>query len=167
MNITKKWFDGNIPVNAVPASIDSDFSVNHAEIVITAKTIGKVGNDITVNLIAKEESKIPLSVEVDGKNINVVLATNDSEEVITKASELISAIKAHPEANNLIDIKLATGSNGSGVVVEDELKLKNGVDGTVCQDTEVIVEYSGQKYINIAPNSIRDANWRKLNIVEY
>ncbi len=167
MDIRKKWFAENAPLNAIAASVDSVFDVANAEIVVTAKIKGEIGNEIVLNLIDLKEENVPLSIDVDKKTINVILATDSQGAIKTKASELKTAIADNELASELIKIDFATGNSGAGVVDGAELVLENGVNGTVCQDTEVIVKHDNQLYINIAPNSIHDANWRKLNLVEY
>lgn len=170
MNITKKWFDGDAPVNAAYASVATEFSTANAEMILAGKYRGIDFNDWTVNLIDPSGNNKALSVEVDNDNkeINISLATGAEGAITSKAEDIKDLIEAHEVASNIISVAYAEDNTGEGVVGEAELVLDNGVDGTVCQDNNVIVEDGdGQLYINILPNSRIDANWRKLNLVAY
>jgi len=169
MDIRKKWFDGDAPVNAAYASVATEFGTANAEMILAGKYRGIDFNDWTVNLIDPSGNNKALSVEVDNDNkeINISLATGAAGAITSKAEDIKDLIEAHEVASNIISVAYAKNNTGEGVVGEAELVLENGVNGTVCQDTEVIVKHDNQLYINIAPNSIHDANWRKLNLIEY
>lgn len=169
-DITKKWFAGDAPVNAVYASDTTTFSVANAELVFTGKYRTADYNGWKVNLVDPSENSKALSIAVDevAKEINVSLATSEAGAITSKASDVKSAIEAHSVASKIINIDYAKDNDGSGVVGEFAGVLANGVDGTVCQDINVIVQDDdGQLYVNILPNSRHDANWRKLNLVAY
>ena len=169
-DITKKWFAGDAPVNAVYASDTTTFSVDNAELVFTGKYRTADYNGWKVNLVDPSGNSKALSVAVDetAKEINVSLATGAGGAITSKASDIKTAIEAHSIASKVINVAYAEDNDGSGVVAELEGVLADGVDGTVCQDINVIVQDdNGQLYVNILPNSRHDANWRKLNLVDY
>lgn len=164
-DINKKWFTGDHPVNAVAPSVTT------SNLVFTAKLTGIDYNDWEVNLIDPKGNDKKLAVAVDeaGKAINVSLATGATGDITSKASDVKTAIEAHAIASKIISVAYADQETGEGVVEEFTGVLADGVDGTVCQDINVIVrdDKTGQLYVNILPNSRHDANWRKLNLVAF
>ena len=169
-DITKKWFAGDAPVNAAYATVATEFSVANAELVFTGKYKTADYNGWKINLVDPSGNSKALSVAVDevAKEINVSLATSSVGAITTKASDIKALIEGHTVASKIINVAYAEDNDGSGVVGELEGELKNGVDGTICQNINVIVQDDdGQLYVNILPNSKHDANWRKLNLVAY
>lgn len=170
-DISKKWFAGDHPVNAVAPSVATESSVANSNLVFTAKLAGVDYNDWEINLIDPKGNDKKLAVAVDeaGKAINVSLATGATGDITSKASDVKTAIEAHAIASKIISVAYADQETGEGVVEEFAGVLDNGVDGTVCQDINVIVQddKTAQLYINILPNTRHDANWRKLNLVAF
>lgn len=168
-DISKKWFAGDHPVNAVAPSVATESLVANSNLVFTAKLAGVDYNDWEINLIDPKGNDKKLAVTVDeaGKAINVSLATGTTGDITSKASDVKTAIEAHAIASKIISVAYADQETGEGVVEEFAGVLDNGVDGTVCQDINVIVQddKTAQLYINILPNTRHDANWRKLNLV--
>lgn len=171
MDITKKWFDGDAPVNATYATDTTTFSVANAELVFTGKLRTADYNGWKVNLVDPSGNKKALVITVDevAKEVNVSLATGDTGLITSTAKSVKEAIEAHEVASKIINVEYAEDNDGTGIVAEFAGVLANGADGTVCQDINVIVkdDKTGQMYINILPNSRHDANWRKLNLVAY
>ena len=171
MDITKKWFSGDAPVNAVYSTSETAFSVADAELVFTGKLKTVDYDGWKVNLVDPSDTSQELSVSVDvaGKKIDVSLATDAEDAITSKASDVKTAIEAHAIASTIIDVNYAADNDGSGVVKAFAGTLADGADGTVCQDVDVIVKDSttGQYYTNILPNSRHDANWRKVTLTDY
>jgi len=170
MNITKQWFARDAPINATYATLETDFKVANAELVFTGKLRGADYNDWAFTFVDPRGNNKPLviTVDEDGKEIAVSLATSGAGAITTTAKQVKEAIEAHAVASKIINVAYAAENNGNGVVDELDGVLEGGRNGTVCQDVHVIVEDTkGQLYINIAPNSKHDANWRKLNLVAY
>lgn len=169
-NIRTSWFGGDAPVNAKYATLETDFEVANAELVFTGKLKTADYNGWAINFVDPKANNKALSVSVDlsAKEINVSLATSGAGVLTSTAKNVKDAIEAHSVASKIINVAYADENDGTGVVAEFAGTLSNGVDGTVCQDDDVIVRDSeGQLYINILPNSRHDANWRKLNLVDY
>ena len=163
MDIQTKWFEGDCPINAVPATLATDFSGTNNDLVFTAKVPGEDFNGwkIVFKDTKEEEQKLEVVYDEIDKEIIVLLATDGDKEIITTAEDIKNAI------TEIVNVVFAKNNNGTGVVEEFEGTLEDGAFGTVCQDIHVIVEHDGQLYINILPNGKYDANWRKLNLVEY
>lgn len=162
-NIRTSWFGGDAPVNAKYATLATDFKVTNAELVFTGKLKTADYNGWAINLIDPKANSKTLSVVVDliTKEINISLATSSGGVITSTAKNVKDAIESH-------NVAYADENTGAGVVAELEGVLADGVDGTVCQDDDVIIRDSeGQLYINILPNSRHDSNWRKLNLVDY
>lgn len=169
-NIRTSWFGGDAPVNAKCATLATDFKVTNAELVFTGKLKTADYNGWAINLVDPKANSKALSVAVDlvAKEINISLATSGEGAITSTAKNVKDAIEAHSVASSIINVAYADENTGAGVVAELEGVLADGVDGTVCQDDDVIVRDSeGQLYINILPNSKHDSNWRKLNLVDY
>ena len=81
------------PVNAVAAS--KDFT----SFKLTAKTKGLVGNNISLTVVAPEDTA-ELSIQVNGYEI-VVTAAHDGTDVTTTGSDLVTALNAHAQAKLL------------------------------------------------------------------
>ena len=170
-DVAKKWFIGNSPLNAIAAKAETEFGVANAEMVINANIKGVDYNGWKINLIDPKgnSEKLAIFVNETNKTIDISLATSEVGAITTKASDIKTAVEAHAIANKIIAVDYAEENTGAGIVKATELELANGVDGTVCQDINVIVQddKTGQLYVNILPNSIHDTNWRKLNLVMY
>ncbi|MDD4780943.1 MAG: hypothetical protein PHT02_10160 [Tissierellia bacterium] len=168
-DIRAKWYAENAPVNATYSIFATEFGVTNAELVFTGKLKTADYDGWAINLVdPKADSKaLSVAVDEDGKEINVSLATSAVGAITSTAKNVKEAIEAHPVASSIIDVAYAEDNTGAGIVTELEAILDNGADGTVCQDTNVVVQYGNQLYINILPNSRHDANWRKLNLVDY
>jgi hypothetical protein len=58
----------------------------------------------------------PVSLQVQGTDITVNVATNGGGAATSTASQILAAIEASPDASALVTVALAPGSDGSGVV---------------------------------------------------
>jgi uncharacterized protein len=87
-----------------------------AALVFTAKTIGVLGNAITVHLRNPGTASAALAVVVTGNAIVVNLATSAGSVPTSTAAQVIAAIVAAAPANALVAVANAPGSAGTGVV---------------------------------------------------
>jgi hypothetical protein len=74
------------------------------------------GNDITIAAVAPTTANSPLSVDVQGKDITVSLATNGAGARASTAAQVVAAIDAHPVAKTLVDAYTYRGNTGGAVV---------------------------------------------------
>lgn len=158
MNITKKWFDGE-PKNAEKSSVKC--TTNDGLTFIT-KSVGDLYNEWKINLIDPGKSDEVLDIVIGNKKIDISLATGDDGAITTTFKELGEALEG-----SIITVEYAKNNASTKVKEEKELKLDDGEYGTVCQDIYVTVEHDSDYYVNILPNSIHDANWRKVSLATY
>lgn len=158
MNITKKWFDGE-PKNAEKSSVKC--TTNDGLTFIT-KSVGDLYNEWKINLIDPGKSDEVLDIVIGNKKIDISLATGDDGAITTTFKELGEALEG-----SIITVEYAENNASTKVKEEKELKLDDGEYGTVCQDIYVTVEHDSDYYVNILPNSIHDANWRKVSLATY
>lgn len=85
-------------------------------ITYTAAEAGTSGNNIRIRYVDSGEVSAALAVAVEDNDITVTLATDIEGEVITLASEIVTAINQSAEASALVSAALAEGSSGTGVV---------------------------------------------------
>lgn len=110
------------------ASYTTEFGANN-DLVFTAKKAGSGGDDITIEYVAAAEGPVSLSVDVDGKAITVNLDIDESDNIITTAGAIITAIEASPAATALVAVANAGEDTGAGVVAAlPPTNLSGGVD---------------------------------------
>lgn len=158
VNITKKWFDGK-PKNAVKAS--KKCTANDGLTFIT-KSVGDLYNEWKINLIDPGEGDKVLDIVIGNKKIDISLATEEDGDIMTTFEDLEKALKDY-----FITVEYKDDKEEEVLKEEENLELKGGAYGTVCQDIYVTVEHESDYYINILPNSIHDANWRKVTLATY
>lgn len=111
-----------------------------ADVVFTAAQPGAAGNLIRVRYVDPQASSAPLAVEVNGTDITVNLGTDVSGDILSTASDVIAAIEGSTEASALVDVALAAGNDGSGVVnAEGWTTLAGGEDEPFPLNTPVLV----------------------------
>lgn len=76
---------------------------------------GSDGDDIRVRVVVAGASTA-LSVAVSTKDITINSATNGASAATTTAAQAIAAVKASAPASALVDVELASGNDGTGVI---------------------------------------------------
>lgn len=119
-NAIMKAFDGTLGTTTV------DCTNANADMTFTAKS-KHIGTDkISITFTDPSASSQALAITVDGREIDVSLAT-DGGGVITSTGALIkAAIEADSDANALVTVTYPVGHDGSGIV---EAKAKQTLDG--------------------------------------
>ena len=169
-NITKKWYGEGAPVNAAP-------SVGAGQILtFTAKNVGTEYDELKVTFVDDSSLEGNCDIDLDGLDITITI-----KEGTTTFAHVKAAVEAKDVVKDLIGVAIKEEGTNKNVAVtidgneDEEIEFEGGAYGTVCQDTGVIVEdivlddddttiLSTDYYINIAPNSIYDANWRKITL---
>jgi hypothetical protein len=100
----------------LPASLTTALTGTNNDLKFTAVTPGAAGNSITVTYVDPPTNNATLSVDVDGTDITVNLATNGSSAVTSTAAQVAAAIAASVEASRLVSVENAPSNDGSGVV---------------------------------------------------
>lgn len=77
-----------------------------------------------------------ISVDRENRHISVILRRAGNIIAMT-ANELIAAIRANADASDLVHVELASGNNGSGVLVAlSRTSLSGGVDSAFANQAE-------------------------------
>ncbi len=89
---------------------------DNSGLVLTAKTAGISGNQISIALVNPMENSAVLGVVATGTMITVNLATSGAGAITSTAAQIKTAIEANATANALITVAFPSGGNGTGVV---------------------------------------------------
>lgn len=99
------------------ASLTTALAGTHNDLVYRAKVAGAAGNSIQVAYLGNAGT-VERDVTVSGSTINVQLATTAGAVRATEtAAAILNAIRNDIEARNLVDVSLASGNDGTGVLV--------------------------------------------------
>jgi hypothetical protein len=113
------------------AAVKAEVTVD-TDIVITAKTAGKAGNDITVELVQGEGDKVALAVEVTGNGIKVILSTDAAGNADATKADVVDAINADADAKELV---VASGGSSEDIAeAASRVALKGGKDAVEAKD---------------------------------
>jgi|GEM_PF-1370249 len=120
-----------IAAGALSAAVD--FGTANAAILLTAKTAGFAGNDLSVILKDPAGASASLSVEYDDGVITVWLATDGGSAITSTANLVIAAINADVTVSELVFAETGSGSDGTDVcaAVGDTPLLAGADDATV------------------------------------
>lgn len=107
----------------------------------TSTLTGKLGNDVTVQLVDPKANSQSLSVAVVGKAITVNLATSNLGAITSTAANVATAIGASIEASALVTVGNTLTSSGAGVVAAQykPVPLAGGLDEAFPLNTPVLV----------------------------
>lgn len=134
-------FVGTAPLASADTKATLDQGISPAALLFTAKSVGVLGNAITVHLRNPGTANATLGVVVTGNAIVVNLATNASTVPTSTLTQIIAAIAASTPANALISAAVATGSSGSSVAAAtaNPVALTGGLDEPFPLNTPVLV----------------------------
>lgn len=107
----------------------------------TSKLAGVAGNAITVNLRAPTGNNVPLAIAVNGRAIDVTLATGAGGTVTTTATALTTAIAGNVAANALVGVTNTGASTGAGIVAATQGAqfLDGGIDEAFPLNVPVLI----------------------------
>lgn len=124
------------PVDAVRASLVVNPTGDDNALAFTAVAYGTQGNAISIAYLDPEAEDATLSVSVDGKAITVSLATDETGDITSTAAEVLAAIEASEQADELVAVAIHTADtgtedDGSGVVTAmAAANLTGGIDAS-------------------------------------
>lgn len=123
-------FVGTAPAAAADTKATLALGASPAALVFTAKSVGILGNAITVHLRDPGTASAALGVVVTGTAIVVNLATSAGSVVTSTAAQVIAAVAGAAPAHALVGVANAVGSAGTGVVAATAapLPLTGGAD---------------------------------------
>lgn len=109
-------------------------------LVLTAVLLGAAGNGITVTYKDPRSNSAPLSIAVSGKDIVVSLATSAAGALTSTAAQILAAINANADANDLVLATNAGASTGAGTVAAmSRAALAGGQDEAFPLNTPVLI----------------------------
>ena len=98
------------------ATLTTSLTGSDNDLKFTAKRGGSWGNSIRVRYVDPGAPSATLSVDVDGFDITVNLATDGSSVITSTANEVAAALVSNDYATRLVDVELASANTGAGVV---------------------------------------------------
>ena len=107
---TIKMFDGTLGV------LTLDSTAPEADLLFTAKSTHIGTDNIGITFTDPAANDALLIVTVDGREIDVSLATGVAGAITSIASEIQAGIVASPAANALVTVTFAGGDDGTGIV---------------------------------------------------
>lgn len=163
--ISEKWFIETAPVNAGTAQKNIGAGENGV-ISVRYKEIGTAGNAYSIEFVSQDGINKDMSVALAGTKITVTLGKDaaDGISVTANTAKLISeAIDTLPD---FVSTYSGTGETPISQTIE-EVALNGGKFGTFCPVPYTMVKDDTYFYVNIAPNSTHDANWRRFTLATY
>lgn len=103
-------------VAAALATLNTGVVGSNNAITWLARNPGVEGNAIQIALIDPPGNNVALSVDVVGNTINVTLATDGASAITSTAAQVIAALRAHAQANAMVEVAHTGASTGAGVV---------------------------------------------------
>lgn len=98
------------------ASLTTSLTGTDNDLVFTAKRGGTWGNSIRVRYVDPAANDQTLSIQVDGYDITVNLATGPAGAITSDANTVAARIAADRYAGQLVDVESAASNNGTGIV---------------------------------------------------
>lgn len=165
MEIQKKWFAEETPVNAKSASATIG-SGDNGVVTIVVDSVGTEGNDYTVAVVVADGINKALAASIVGTDITVTLGTDASGDAdATKNTAKLIAEKISTIAGVTATYS-GTGATAITVAITKK-SLAGGQYGTVAIVPYTWLYIGTTYYVNIAPNSKYDANWRTVTFTAY
>lgn len=106
------------------ARLQTELQGDNNDIAFTALASGDAGGDIRIEYVKGGAPNTPLSISTNSdpltgiKTITITLATNSSNQIITKANEIVDLVNNDATANTWVEANVAADQDGQGVVTE-------------------------------------------------
>jgi hypothetical protein len=166
MELTKKWFAEDAPQNAKSATATLGTGDN-GTITITYDIKGTEGNVYSVAVVVAEGANKAMSVALANKKITVTLGTGADSNVAASKNTATLIAAAISALDGFTATKSGTGGDSISEATSEDVAFEGGQFGTPCIVPYTYVADTSYYYVNIAPNTIRDANWRRFQLAEY
>ncbi|MCW1887718.1 hypothetical protein OKA04_23475 [Luteolibacter flavescens] len=98
------------------AVMETNLSGTNDDLSFTSKLPGRLGNDVRVRYQHPNLSNQSTAVQVEGRDITVLLATDGSAVITSTATQVKAAIDGHAEASKLVTVANKAGNTGAGLV---------------------------------------------------
>lgn len=111
------------------ASLTTKLFDPNNDLVFTSKAYGSDSNNISIEYINPSAPNVPLALDINVWALTVTLGTDDNGNIVTTANALKDYVNSNQE---LIDVELAEGNDGTGFVRALEKKyLSGGIDANI------------------------------------
>lgn len=101
------------------------------DLVYSSNAPWTTGEAVAVEYVDPEVADSVLDVVVSGSDVTITLATDEDGIITTIASDLIELVGDHGDASELLSVRLAPGTDGSGVLIPmDKTPLDGGTAAT-------------------------------------
>ena len=170
--VRQSWYGSGIPLNWKPARTTIGAGADGV-VTIQIDTIDETdANGYTIEVVEGVGLNVDMGATLVGKDIEVTLGTDGAGALdpTLNTAELIAI-----EISTLSGIT-ATHSGTGATALAAAIVKKNFTDmqfGTECPEPMVVVRVwdvgnlEWDYYVNIAPNSKYDTNWRIFNLTDY
>lgn len=127
-----RWLSGQWTIGAyTEATLTTALTGTNNDLTYTATDNGTGGNSVTVAYVVSGNNTA-LAVGVSGTAITVTVATGSGGAATSTALQVRDAVRAWPAARALVNVKEATGNDGTGVVTAlSATALSGGVAGSL------------------------------------
>ncbi len=142
--------NGNAPAVSASLVVDGVGPGRDGEVTYTAVTAGTAGNAITVAHVVAG-TNTPLSVGVVGSAITVNLATDIGGDVTSTAQDVVDAITADDDANDLVTAAVAPiDDDGDALAAAFALdNLEDGAEAGAATDTITVTPVTSGTLVNL------------------
>ena len=165
MEIQKKWFAEATPVNAKSASTTIG-SGDNGVVTITVDNVGTEGNSYTIAAVVSEKTSADMSVDITGTDIVITLSTDAQGDADATKNTAKLIAEAIDELSGVTATYSGTGATAITAAITKK-SLAGGKYGTVAIVPYTWLYIGTTYYVNIAPNSKYDANWRTVTFTAY
>lgn len=124
------------------AALNTGVVASNNALTWTSKLVGALGNQIQIKLVNPGVASAALSVVADlvNKYIQVNLATDVSKAITTTAAQIIAAITADANANQLVTVANTSTSTGAAAVAAvPRTALAGGIDEAFPLNTPTLI----------------------------
>ncbi len=134
----------------ISANFTTQLVSSNDDLVFSAAASGPAGEAVSIEYFDAVASNTPLAVSVTGSAIRVTLAIDGANAITTTATQVKAAIEGNPAAAALVNVSLASGNDGSGIVAA--LAAQNLVRGGNLTIPSGLVVTPGNVIFNHSPS---------------
>jgi hypothetical protein len=162
----KKWFAEDAPQNAKSATAAIGTGTN-GTVNIAYNTVGAGGNEFVAEVVIAEGNSKAMSAAFDDDTLTVTLGTDadGAADALKNTATLIAA-----KINTLGMFTATASGNGESAITSEtseDVEFSGGQLGTAAIVPYSVLHIGDYYYVNIAPNTVYDANWRRFTLEAY
>ncbi len=166
MEIIKKWFADETPVNAKKATAEIGTGED-GTITIECDSVGTEGNGYEVAVVIATGANKAMTVALANGVITVTLGTGADSNVATAKNTATLIATEISKISGFTAVASGEGTSSISQATAENVAFDGGQYGTICINPEAVVYISPYYYTVVAPNGILDANWRRFQLGTY